>query len=358
MRGHAHRVLVTGGLGFVGSRLCERLVRRGQRVLCVDDLRGSYAAATGPAAAARLRALGADVVLADAASVALDDVSGVIHLAALPGVRTSRPAEELWQSNVVLTRRIVDASTAAGARFVLGSTSSVYGDASLLPTPEHCPPAPLNAYATSKLAAERAVREAAEQRGAHASIARMFTVYGPGQRPDMAFARWIRALTAGRPLQWYAAAGAARDFTYVGDAVAGLVAALERGRPGEAYNISGGRAVPLDDAFGLLEREIAAAVAPRPRAMVVRRASPTAEAHVTAGCGRKSAAELGYAPRVELATGLRLQIEATLSASRRPVAPRRAPSGRHPSGSGSRADARGPGSPLRAGPPAAGTSPG
>ena len=218
-------------------------------------------------------------MLADAVSVALDDVTDVIHLAALPGVRTRRPAEELWQSNVVLTRRLVDASAAASARFVLGSTSSVYGDASLLPTPENCPPAPLNAYAASKLAAERAVREAADQRGAHASIARMFTVYGPGQRPEMAFARWIRALTAGRPLRWYAAAGAARDFTFVDDAVAGLVAALERGRPGEAYNISGGRAVPLDHALAVLERELAAAVRATPsghgRAAPRRQPKPT-----------------------------------------------------------------------------------
>ncbi len=351
----AHPVLVTGGLGFIGSRLCEELLRRGRRVLCVDDLRGVYAPSTGPAAVEPLRALGAEVVLTDAANVPFCGIGAVIHLAGLPGVRSRRPADEVRESNAVLSRHLVEAAAAAGARFVLGSTSSVYGDAARLPTPEHSPPAPLNAYACSKLAAELAVREAALRRGADASIVRMFTVYGPGQRPDMAFARWIRALLAEIPLPWCAPAGAARDFTYVDDAVSGLIAALDRGRPAEAYNVSGGRGVPVDEALTLLEEELRVS-----RTGLESRVSPATEARVTAGCGRKATVELGYTPRVGLAEGLRLQVEATLAASpaRRPFEPRRAPLGRHPSGRGSRAGARGSGLPLPAGPPAAATSPG
>ena len=124
----------------------------------------------------------------------------------------------------------------------------MYGNASVLPTPEDARPDPLNAYAESKVAAEAAVLAA----GGDPVIVRPFTVYGPGQRPDMAFARWIRALEAGEPLPWHAPPGTARDFTYVDDVAAGIVAALRRGRAGRAYNLSGWRPVPLREALALL----------------------------------------------------------------------------------------------------------
>ena len=160
----------------------------------------------------------------------------------------------------------------------------------------------------------------------------------------MAFARWIAARAAGKPLPWHAAPGAARDFTYVDDAVDGIVAALRHGRAGEAYNASGWCSTRLEDALGVLG----------PGAVHELPASPT-EAFVTSGCSRKAAAELGYAPRVGLATGLARQVAAASPA--RPVAwPGRARAGRSPSGSGSSGAARGSVSPLPAGPPAAATS--
>ena len=143
-------------------------------------------------------------------------------------------------------------ASARGVRFVLVSSSSVYGDARELPTPEHAPPAPLNPYAASKVAAEAAVRE----HGADAVIVRPFTCTGPGQRPEMAFARWIDLPPHRQPLPWYAPPGTARDFTYVDDAVAGILAALRRGRAGEAYNLSGWRSVELRAALGVLEEAV------------------------------------------------------------------------------------------------------
>lgn len=348
------RVVVTGGLGFIGSRLCETLLRQGREVVCVDDLRGEYAAAAGPAAALRLRSLGAELALMDAEAAPLRGAGGVVHLAGLPGVRTRRPYADIWAANAGLTERLVEAAGAAGARFVLGSTSSVYGNPAELPTPEHSPVRPLGAYAMTKAAGEASVRAAARA-GTHALTARLFTVYGPGQRPEMAFARWIDALIRDRPLPWCAPLGAARDFTYVDDAVAGLVAALDRGRPGEAYNVSGGRSLPLAYALGLLEGLIVR------RARVERSAPSSAEARVTSACGRKAAAELGYRPRMELADGLRLQLAAALpslaaSRRRRPFGPGRAQPARSRSGSGSRAVAPARESPRPAGPPAAATS--
>jgi nucleoside-diphosphate-sugar epimerase len=292
--------LVTGGLGFIGSRLCHLLLDEGFGVTCVDNLSAEYAAGTGRAAAWALRARGAEVLVADATPAHVRDVDSVVHLAGLPGVRTRRSPAALHEANVALPRRLARAARVEGARFVLASSSSVYGNASVLPTPEHTLPAPLNAYAESKVAAERAVLA----QGGDAVVVRPFTVYGPGQRPEMAFARWIAALEAGEPLPWHAAPGSARDFTYVDDAVAGLLAALRHGRAGEAYNVSGRRAVDLREAVALLG------------ASEVRELEcSTAEALVTHGCGRKSEDELGYVPRVALRDGLERQLAAAIRPS-------------------------------------------
>jgi len=271
------RVLVTGGLGFIGSRLCSALLHEGFEVRCVDSL-------SGPSAEpAHVRGMDA-----------------VIHLAALPGVRTRHSPARLQATNVELTDRLAAAAARQGTRFVFVSSSSVYGNASLLPTPEHAPLSPLNPYAASKVAAERAVLA----RGGDTVIARPFTVYGPGQRPDMAFARWIAAIQAGAPIPWHASPGTARDFTYLDDAVAGMIAALRHGRSGEAYNISGGRSVSLRDALDLVGS-----------AEIEELPSRSAEAVVTSGCGRKASAELGYEPRVDIATGLERQLAAATSLS-------------------------------------------
>jgi UDP-glucuronate 4-epimerase len=294
------RVLVTGGLGFIGSRLCEALLDEGLGVRCVDDLSGTHAPATGAAAADVLAARGAEVLIAGAEPAHLAGVDAAIHLAALPGVRTRRARTAIHAANAGLTDRLAAAAAGAGTRFVLLSSSSVYGNAGLRPTPEHAPRSPLNPYAESKLAAEAAVLA----RGGDPVIARPFNVYGPGQRPEMAFARWIAAVEAGEPLPWHAAPGTARDFTYVDDAVAGLIATLRHGRSGEAYNISGWRSVRLREALELLGP-------PEIRELPWS----NAEALVTSGCGLKAAAELGYVPRVALAAGLERQLEAATSLS-------------------------------------------
>jgi nucleoside-diphosphate-sugar epimerase len=291
-------VLVTGGLGFIGSRLCAALLDEGLRVRCVDDLSGAYAPTSGPAAAARLAAFGAEVLVTGACPAHVDGVDAVIHLAGRPGVRSARSGAELRAANVELAGRLAAAAGTRGARFVLVSSSSVYGNAAELPTPEHAPPRPLNPYAESKVAAEAAVLA----RGGDPVVVRPFTVYGPGQRPDMAFARWTCALAAGEPVPWHAPPGTARDFTYVDDAVAGLVAALRNGRAGEAYNVSGGRSVPLSEALALLAGGECPALRELPHSAT--------EALVTSGCGRRGEAELGYSPRVTLAAGLERQLDA------------------------------------------------
>ncbi|HEX6651290.1 MAG TPA: NAD-dependent epimerase/dehydratase family protein [Thermoleophilaceae bacterium] len=296
MRRLATRVLVTGGLGFIGSRLVPRLLGEGYAVRCVDDLSAAVAPGTGAAAAGRLAARGVEVVSGRARPAHVAGMDAVVHLAALPGVRSQRSPSELRAVNVELAGRLARAAARSGARFVFTSSSSVYGNASVLPTPEDARFAPLNAYARSKVAAEAAVLAA----GGDPVIVRPFSVYGPGQRRDMAFARWIRALEAGEPLPWHAPAGTARDFTYVDDVADGIVAALRRGRAGRAYNLSGRRPVSLSEALAVLAGGREPVLREQP--------SSTAEAFVTHGCGRRAAVELGYAPRVELAEGLRRQL--------------------------------------------------
>src|SRR5918994_2844775 len=291
----AASVLVTGGLGFIGSRLCDALLDEGCDVRCVDDLSGRYAPVTGAAAASGLAARGAEVAVERADAAHVRSMDAVVHLAGLPGVRTKHPSGRLHDTNVALPERLATAARARRARFVLLSSSSVYGNANVLPTPEDTPPKPLNPYATSKAAAEQAVLAC----GGDAVIVRPFTAYGPGQRPEMAFARWIRAIAAGGPVPWHAAPGTARDFTYVDDAVAGILPPPRRGRSGEAYNLSGWRSVDLREALALLE----------PSTVLELPASP-AEAHVTHGCGRTASAELGYTPRVGLREGLESQLAA------------------------------------------------
>ena len=175
------RILVTGGLGFIGSRLCGALLDEGFGVRCVDDLSGTYVDGTGTAGARALAARGAEVVVAGAEPGHLRETSAAIHLAARPGVRTRHAAAALRAANVELTDRLAAPAARQKTRFVFVSSSSVYGEARVLPTPEHSPLTPLNPYAASKVAAEQAVLA----HGGDPVIVRPFTVYGPGQRPPV-----------------------------------------------------------------------------------------------------------------------------------------------------------------------------
>lgn len=310
-------VCVTGGLGFVGSHLCRALAARGHRVRAVDALTGAYANGTGPEAAAELAATCAvEVVEADVVSAPLDalvrDMDAVVHLAALPGVRARHAHGRLRACNVLATARIASA-LGSGQRLVFASTSSIYGHALAGPTREDSPPAPLNPYARSKLAAESACLAAAERAGAEAIVARLFTVFGPGQRPDMAFARWIDAIDDGRPASWCAPPGARREFTYVADAARGLVAALEHGRAGEAYNVAGAGSIPVREALSEIGAQLGAGVS-------VMRSGGGSEATVTAACGRKAERELGYLPAIALRDGIAAQIAASGAAPARAAA--------------------------------------
>lgn len=300
------RVCVTGGHGFIGGHLCGELVRRGYDVVSVDRVARPRPVAGAPDsdALAAVGALRADVSLAPLAPL-LEGAHAVIHLAALPGVRARHPLADLWRHNADATARIADALP-PGCRMVLASTSSVYGHAERLPTPETWPTAPLNPYAVTKLEGELAALRAAG-RGADVVVCRLFTVFGPGQRSDMAFSRWIDSVANDRPVTWCAAPDARREFTYVGDAVRGLLAALERARSGEVYNVAGSGSCSVRSALGTIEALLGR------RARLAGRPAQS-EAVATSACGAKARAELGYVPRVGLSEGIERQLAAALPA--------------------------------------------
>jgi UDP-glucuronate 4-epimerase len=196
----------------------------------------------------------------------------------------------------------VRAAAQAGVRrVVLASSSSVYA-ASDSPVREDAPLFPLSPYGRSKLRAERLAADLAERCAIELVVLRLFTVYGPRQRPDMAFARFIAAAGRGEPMPVYGDGRQRRAFTYVGDAADAVVLALEHGRPGRVYNVSGRRSVALADAFALLADRLGT-TPPLSFAAADRR-----EHRRLAADGSRASRELGFAPRTSLEQGLSAQV--------------------------------------------------
>jgi UDP-glucuronate 4-epimerase len=301
------RALVTGCAGFIGSHLAESLLADGYEVTGVDCFNDNYPAAEKLANLAVARSHEAfelhpvDLAVADPASV-LEGVDAVFHLAAEPGVRSSwgRRFERFLRNNVEATQRLLEAAQAVPERrFVYASSSSVYGDSERLPTPEDAPPRPMSPYGVTKLAGEQLCRVYHANHGVDCVALRFFTVYGPRQRPDMAFRRFCEAAAAGSPIVLYGDGRQSRDFTYVGDVVRAIRAAgAVPGVGGRAYNIGGGAPVSLNAA---LER--IAALAGRPLD-VRRRARESGDVLHTAADVSLASRDLRFAPSTSLAEGL------------------------------------------------------
>ena len=249
------RYLVTGAAGFVGSHLAERLVAAGHDVLGVDSFTDYYDPERKRENARDLDVLEADLVSADLEAL-LDGVDGVFHLAGQPGVRASfGPGFEAYvERNVRASGRVFETAARRRVRVVYASSSSVYGDAESYPTREDARPRPISPYGVTKLCVEHLAYAHASTTGLEAVGVRYFTVYGPRQRPDMAFTPLLEALADGGPFHLFGDGTASRSFTFVGDAVDATVAAMERGRPGELYNVGGGEEATMCDVIATLER--------------------------------------------------------------------------------------------------------
>jgi len=247
-----------------------------------------------------------DLLTADLAAL-LSGVTYVFHLAGQPGVRGSWGSSfPLYaDNNIVATQRLLEAARVASLKkFVFASSSSVYGDAPALPTRETTLPQPVSPYGVTKLAAEHLCSLYGRNFGVPTVSLRYFTVYGPRQRPDMAFYQFITALLDGRELAVNGDGEQTRDFTYVADIVAATLAAAGQEEPAadRVYNIGGGARVSVNQVIALLERIT------KKSARIVRRPAQPGDAHDTfADCARARSA-LRFSPSFDLERGLQAEV--------------------------------------------------
>jgi UDP-glucose 4-epimerase len=305
-RGVRVKALVTGAAGFIGSHLTGALLDRGAEVIGVDCFTDYYPRAIKEANLAanqgRERFRFEEARIQDAGLDALlDGVTHVFHLAAQAGVRKSwgRDFRAYTENNVDATQQLLEASVGRPlVRFVYASSSSLYGDNANIPMREDALPQPVSPYGVTKLAAEQLCYLYFVNHAVPATSVRYFTVYGPRQRPDMAFHRFIKAAVADQPITLYGDGEQTRDFTFVSDAVAATIAAGERGVPGRAYNIGGGSRVTVNHVLGMLER-----ITGRPL-QVRREPAQKGDMRDTFADTALARTDLGFAPAVTLTEGL------------------------------------------------------
>ena len=253
--------VVTGAAGFIGSSLVTRLLDAGAQVTGVDCFTDYYARALKEANVnqfrdhARCRFVETKIATADWNEL-LTDVTHVFHLAAQAGVRRSwgRDFAIYTTCNVDATQVLLEACVGRDLqRVVYASSSSVYGDGVTIPMREDARPQPVSPYGVTKLAAEHLCHLYFTNYGVPSVSLRYFTVYGPRQRPDMAFHRFLRAMQTGEPISLYGDGEQTRDFTFVDDAVSATAAAADRGVVGRVYNIGGGSRVSMNRVLELME---------------------------------------------------------------------------------------------------------
>ena len=307
------RVLLTGAAGFIGSHVAEGLVARGDDVVGLDNFDAFYPRAVKEANLAalrrspRFRLVEGDIRNRDLVAELLEPGGAVVHLAARAGVRPSLDDPALYASvNVEGTAVLLEAARRSGVRrFVFGSSSSVYGDTAPVPFSEQWPALdPLSPYAATKRAGELLCATFAGLYGLRAIALRLFTVYGPRQRPDLAIHKFTRLISEGRPVPFYGDGSSERDYTHISDIVAGVLAALDwTDRAGEAgaleiVNLGESRTTRLDALVGLISRTLGR------EARLERLPAQPGDVRRTCADVRKAAGLLGYRPATTVEEGI------------------------------------------------------
>jgi nucleoside-diphosphate-sugar epimerase len=300
------KALVTGAAGFIGSHLVSSLLDRGFEVTGLDCFSDYYARSMKEAnlgvnrGRQGFRFIEGSVQHTDLPAL-LDQKTHVFHLAAQAGVRKSwgRDFRTYTENNVEASQRLLEACVGRPLhRFVYASSSSVYGDNVAIPMREDAVPQPVSPYGVTKLAAEQLCYLYFVNHRLPATSVRYFTVYGPRQRPDMGFHRFMRAAISGGPIALYGDGEQTRDFTYVSDAVEATIAAGERGVPGRAYNIGGGSRVSINQVLAIIGR-----IAGKPLDIRREPAAP-GDMRDTFADTSLARADLGFRPKVTLEEGL------------------------------------------------------
>ena len=305
------KALITGVAGFIGSTLAGKLLADGAEVTGIDCFVDYYPRELKEANLATLRPhpkftfLESTIQGADLKRI-LADTTHVFHLAAQAGVRKSwgRDFQIYTVNNIEATQALLEASVGTAIqRLVYASSSSVYGDDTELPMRETALPAPLSPYGVTKLAAEHLCNLYHANHGVPCVSLRYFTVYGPRQRPDMAFNRFLRAAILGQPIGLYGDGEQTRDFTFVADAVKATADAGTKGVPGGVYNIGGGARVSVNQVLDIIARVSG-------RQLDIRReGKQKGDMRDTYADTTRARADLGFAPSVTIEDGLKAEYE-------------------------------------------------
>ncbi len=303
------KALVTGAAEFIGSHLTGRLLDQGATVTGIDCFTDYYPRALKEANLATVATrpgfsfVEGALQTTDLAAL-LDGVTHVFHLAAQAGVRKSwgRDFAAYTVNNIEATQRLLEATVGRPlVRFVYASSSSIYGDGVTIPMREDAVPQPVSPYGVTKLAAEQLGYLYHVSNAVPFTSLRYFTVYGPRQRPDMAFRRFLQAGLDGTPIHLYGDGEQTRDFTFVDDAVAATIAAGERGVPGRVYNVGGGSRVSINSVLDLIGRIV------ERRLDIRREPAQKGDMRDTYADTSRAKADLGFNPSVTLDQGLQAE---------------------------------------------------
>jgi len=304
------RIIVTGAAGFVGSHLAERLVALGHEVVGIDRFTDYYSRAVKERNLVRLRdearfsLVEEDLARADLAPL-VEGAEVIFHQAAQPGVRASwgQTFGAYLHDNVLATQRLLEAVKSVRGtpvrRVVYASSSSVYGDIDELPMRESSATKPFSPYGVTKLAAEHLCELYRMNHGIPTTSLRYFTVYGPRQRPDMAFHRFISAARRGESIPLYGDGEQTRDFTFVADAVDANLLAMDSAEGG-VFNIGGGSRVTVNEVLATLGEVLGPL-------RIERHERQLGDVRHTWADASRARTVLGFAPKVTLAEGLRAE---------------------------------------------------
>lgn len=303
------RILITGGAGFVGFHTCMEAAKRGHDVIAVDSFSAYYDTSLKRKNAQDLKSLsGIQVMEVDLASGELpeifDGIDAVVHLAGQPGVRSSWiDFDSYCRENILVTNRVLEQCVKSSCRrIIFASSSSVYGNATRYPVSENDPTSPRSPYGVTKLSAEKLVRAYSENFPLPSICLRYFTIYGPRQRPDMAFAKMVSGLRTGKSFHLLGDGNQTREFTYVGDVASANLNAVESELGGsEVLNISGGSEISVNEAIHIFE-----SIAGK-KLKVIRDVPAVGDVLQTCASNEKARELLQWDPLVSLMEGLELQ---------------------------------------------------
>lgn len=303
--------LVTGAAGFVGSSICDRLLADGHTVRGIDCFVDYYPREVkernieGAKKSSKFSFIEENLLRADMNAL-LDGVELVFHQAAQAGVRTSWGSyfSSYCDNNILATQRLLEAAKSKShiKKIVYASSSSIYGNAETFPTSESVAPQPVSPYGVTKLAGEHLMSLYATEFSVPTVSLRYFTVYGPRQRPDMAFHRFISAALKGAELTLFGDGEQSRDFTFISDIVEANILAAQKGQPGRVFNIGGGTQATVNNVLDIIRSKTG-------DLRIRKDERQVGDARHTSADTSRARSELGYRPQVSLEQGIARHID-------------------------------------------------